>query len=248
MATAKKTETKKSEPAPDVLSMNIYQRLQSARMEFLESEIHKTGKNIHAKFLYFELEDIVPTAEELFTKYHLFLLPTFPGKALGRVINTDDPKEFVDFEIPLEFLSEPAKFRMNEIQGVGSMVTYYRRYLYMIILDIIDKDELDKQDGKKNLLPPSEDEDTPVKNTAPPTAEQRSEIKDEIISDTPASEEEINTLKKILNTLKNIDPEQNGFISEIAIKTQGFTVMTHDQCNNLIEVVKGIIASYDKGN
>ena len=248
MATEKKTEKKcEKKSEPDILSMNIFQRLQAIRIEFLEAEIHKSGKNDHAKFFYFELEDIVPTAEELFAKYHLFLLPTFPGKVLGRVINTDNPEEFVDFEIPLTFISEPAKFRMNEIQGVGSMVTYYRRYLYMLILDIIDKDEFDKQDGKNNLLSLA-DKPVNIPPSPPPTAEQRSEIKDDIISESPASKEEVDTLKKLLNALKTVDPEQNAFISEIAIKTNGFTVITHDQCNNLIEVVKKILASYNEGD
>ena len=157
MATAKKETTE----------LNVYQKLQAVREEFYEAGAKKTGKNLHAEFMYYELKDIVPLARPLFTKYGLFMYATFKdGIASAFIVNTDDTTQRIVFDIPMLLLSEPAKFRMNEIQGMGSAVTYYRRYLYMLVLDLVDSDNLDNQDGKKNLLT-ANDEKPKAENTKP---------------------------------------------------------------------------------
>lgn len=246
MATAKKTETV---PAQAVDTMNIYQKLQAVRNEFYDAGAKKTGKNLHAEFMYFELEDIVPIAQKLFTKYHLFLHTSFTeGMAMADVINIDRSEERLRFGMPMLLLSEPAKFRMNEIQGMGSAVTYYRRYLYFIILDLVEKDEIDVQDGKKNLLPDPTPEATAEKQTKPATKEERSVIKNNIIEKANATEKEITELKGLLKNLLNIDPEQEDFVHEIAVKTDGFRKLTHDQCESLIFSICQMIEAYGKVN
>lgn len=240
MANAKKTDT----PA----EMNIFQKLLAVRTEFMEADKKKSGRNTHAEFLYFELKDIVPVAQPIFAKYGLILLPTFPdGKAVAHVVNVDNPEQFIDFEIPLKLLSEPAKFRMNEIQGIGSAVTYYRRYLYMVVLDLVENDAFDGQDGKKNLLPAEEPpkKEPPKK---PVTNEERTAIKAEIIENGKATEEDVKQLKTVLKTLMNTDPEQEDFVQEIAVKTNGFNDLTHDQCASLISGVTEMIEAYSKVN
>ena len=241
MATTKKTDTP--------VEMNIYQKLLAVRAEFMEADKKKSGRNTHAEFLYFELKDIVPVAQPIFTKYGLILLPTFSeGKAVAHVVNVDRVGEFIDFEIPLVLISEPAKFRMNEIQGVGSAVTYYRRYLYMIVLDLVENDAFDGQDGKKNLIPPKEEEAKKEPPKKPVTKEERETIKSEIIENSKATEDDVNALKAVLKALMNKDPEQEDFVQEVAFKTNGFEELTHDQCASLIAGVNEMIAAYDKVN
>lgn len=241
MATTKKTDTP--------VEMNIYQKLLAVRMEFLEADKKKSGRNTHAEFLYFELMDIVPVAQPIFAKYGLLMIPTFPeGKAVAHVVNVDKPEEVIDFEIPLVLISEPAKFRMNEIQGVGSAVTYYRRYLYMIVLDLVETDAFDGQDGKKNLIPPKEEEAKKEPPKKPITKEERDTIKSEIIENSKATEDDVNALKAVLKALMNKDPEQEDFVQEVAVKTNGFEELTHDQCASLIAGVNEMIAAYDKVN
>ena len=71
--------TKKTEETAtvDYTSMNAMQKLQIARVEFLNAGVKKTGKNISLEFKYFELEDIVPVAEAIFGKVGLLMVPTF---------------------------------------------------------------------------------------------------------------------------------------------------------------------------
>ena len=132
--------------AIDTTGMNVWSKLLAVRNEFYAAGAKKTGRNLHAEFMYFELSDIVPIAAPIFAKYNLLLMPTFEnGNAEAVVINIEKPDERINFSIPLQFIAEPAKFRMNEVQGVGAAVTYYRRYLYMIVLDLVEADSFDQQ-------------------------------------------------------------------------------------------------------
>ena len=146
--------TKKAEEVAtlDTSTMNVWEKLSAVRIEFYEAGAKKSGKNLHAEFMYFELKDIVPIAEPLFKKYGLLFVPTFlDGNATALIVNTDKPEEHLNFHIPLVFIAEPGKFRMNEVQGVGAVVTYYRRYLYMMVLDLVESDGFDNQNNKKIL-------------------------------------------------------------------------------------------------
>lgn len=244
MATKKTTE---ETPAVDTTGMNVWAKLLAVRSEFYATGAKKTGKNLHAEFMYFELEDIVPVAEPLFAKYGLLLVPTFnDGNATAHVVNIDKPEESIDFIIPLIFIAEPGKFRMNEVQGVGAVVTYYRRYLYMVVLDLVESDGFDSQDGRKNL-PDEDDAPAPApKKTKPVTAQERQAIKEELTGeDGNADEAAIADLKTNLKKLMELDPEQEEFVQSVAVKTERFKKITKSQCAALIEGVKEMIAAYE---
>lgn len=232
--------------APDTSTMNVWAKLLNVRSEFYAEGAKKTGKNLHAEFKYFELEDIVPVAAPIFAKYGLLLMPTFvDGNAVAQVINIDKPDEQINFTIPLQFIAEPAKFRMNEVQGVGAVVTYYRRYLYMVVLDLVESDGFDGQKPK-----PVPDDDTPTtppapKKSKPVTAAERETIKTELTdAEGNADELQIQALKSALKALMELDPEQESFVQEIAVKTESFTKITKANCAALIEGVKEMIAAY----
>lgn len=239
------TSTKKTETA-DVSGMNVFAKLLAVRSEFYEAGAKKTGRNIHAEFMYFELADIVPIAEELFSKYRLLMVPTFgEHTAEAHIVNVDDPSQTLIFSIPLQFIAEPGKFRMNEVQGVGAVVTYYRRYLYMVVLDLVESDGID---GQK---PSNDGEDTPPpapKNTrkAPATPKERKEIKEQLTeSEGQATELQISGLKTALKKLLDLDPEQESFVQSVAVKTESFTKITKDQCEQLVNGVAEMLAAYE---
>lgn len=249
MATKIKTELAVN--TADVSEMNVWAKLLAVRSEFYAAGAKKTGKNLHAEFLYFELVDIVPLAEELFAKYGLLMKPTFiENAAIAQVINVHNPEEIVDFALPLQFIAEPGKFRMNEVQGVGAAITYYRRYLYMVVLDLVESDGIDSQK-------PSDGEDAPApaapkgKNTkkAPATAAERETIKGELTdADGNADQLQIDGLKAALKKLMELDPEQESFVQEVAVKTKSFTEISKAKCESLITGVNEMISAYDAGD
>ena len=241
---AKNTE---KTPAPvDTSTLNVWAKLLKVRSEFYAEGAKKTGKNLHAEFKYFELEDIVPVAAPIFAKYGLLLIPTFvEGNAVAEVINIDDPHEKINFTIPLQFIAEPAKFRMNEVQGVGAVVTYYRRYLYMVVLDLVESDGID---GQK---PKDDDDETPTpapapKPKTPATPAQRGKIKEELTdSEGEASELQIEGLKAALSKLLDTDPEQEEFVQNVVLMTEEFTKITKSQCEQLTNGVAEMLAAYE---
>jgi hypothetical protein len=239
MATKKPTE----QTAPvETAGMNVWSKLLAVRNEFYAAGAKKTGRNLHAEFMYFELTDIVPLAAPIFAKYGLLLVPTFvDGNAVADVVNTEKPDEHIYFSIPLQFISEPGKFRMNEVQGVGAVVTYYRRYLYMIVLDLVEDDGFDKDSGK------DEEDETPTPAPAkkPATTEERKEIKKSLTNaDGEADDLQKSALKAALKKLKELDPSKEEFIQKIAIKTEKFTKIKKSACEQLILTVNEMIENY----
>ncbi len=238
--------TEKAATTVDTSAMNVWAKLLQVRSEFYSEGAKKTGKNLHAEFKYFELEDIVPVAAPIFAKYGLLLVPTFvEGNAVAKVVNIDNPEETICFTIPLQFIAEPAKFRMNEVQGVGAVVTYYRRYLYMVVLDLVESDGIDNQKQQGDDAPAPA---RAAKKGKPVSTSERQTIKDELTdADGNADELQIQALKAALKALMELDPEQENFVQEVAMKTNGFTEITKANCETLINGVKEMIAAYDQG-
>ena len=170
MATTKAT-------AKETKDANVYQRLLTARAKFLEADVQKTGKNMHLSFKYFELDDIVPSAIRIFNEVGLIPIVNFTADtATMSIINTDNPEESISFTAPFNqiapIVSNAGKQATNEMQALGSSITYMRRYLYMMALDICESDSIDANIG--NDTAPAQTE-----KKAPATPQQRQEVKQE---------------------------------------------------------------------
>lgn len=239
--------TKTPAPAVDYSTMNALAKLQLARLKFLQAGVKKTGKNIHLEFMYFELQDIVPTAESIFAEVGLLMVPTV-GKdyATAKVYNCDDREEEpVVFEVPFTqiapIISNTGKVVTNEMQALGSSITYIRRYLWQLVLDIVEHDSIDSGEFDTTPAP------APAVTKKPPvTTEQRQEIKKELTGAPAgaATEEQVGTLKSLLKKLMDIDAEQEQFVQTIAMKTEGFSKIEADKCDALIEGVNNMLAGY----
>lgn len=231
--------TKKTETV-DTATMNVWQKLLATRIDFLREGVTKSGVNMHAEFKYFELADIVPVATKIFSTYNCLFVTSFPeGKAVGRLINLDNTEEQVVVEFNARSISEPAKFRMNEVQGLGAEITYMRRYLYFLILDVVEADAFDAESGKDAPAPKAE----PKK---PVSTEKREEIKKDLTSpEANADELQIKALKAVLKKLKEIDSTQEEFIQQVAIKTDGFTNISKTACEQLINKIGEMIENYN---
>lgn len=227
-------------PEIDVSKMSIYEKLLRVRLDFYASGAKKTGRNLHAEFTYFELSDIVPIAEALFAKYRLMMLTEFSrDNAIANVIDLDNLGDDLVFKIPFLQIAEPAKFRMNEVQGMGAAVTYYRRYLYQLVLDLVEVDQID---SARQPLPPQKPVIT-VPKVGAPTAEKREEIKETLTAtDAPADELQIEGLREALNALLDKDPEQEEWVQSLVLQTEGFAKLTREDCDTLIGHIRELIA------
>ncbi len=235
--TAKKPET--------TSTLNVYQRLLKARAMFLEANVQKTGKNMHLSFHYFELDDIVPPATRIFEEVGLIALPNFTNDtATITVVNTDNPwEESITFTAPFNqiapIVSNTGKQATNEMQALGSSITYMRRYLYMLALDICESDAIDANIGKGESAP------TPApapERKAPATPEQRQEVKQELTAPADnATALQIKGLKNVLKKLKDADPSQEELIAKIAVQTEAFTKISKSDCETLIQKITAML-------
>ena len=193
-----KMATAKTENYSD---MNVYKKLQMVRMDFANSNVKKSGVNRFAEYKYFELADIVPTANMLFAKYSCLLVCAFDkGFANGILYNTDSPDECICFGFEmkqLDIISAEGKRKMNEMQALGSEITYARRYLYQLVLDIVENDSIEPTIGADA----DKEVEKPKAGRKPPaTAADRKQAVEEL---TGAGDKEVECTKTQITAIKN---------------------------------------------
>jgi len=121
--------------------MNVYEKLNEARMRFQLAGVKKSGQNKFAGYTYYELSDIVPTING-FAKDLKFTCVINVSNEVASLdfIDLEKPEDKITFTIPM------AKAQLkgcHEVQNTGASVTYLKRYLYQNCFEIIENDVLD---------------------------------------------------------------------------------------------------------
>jgi len=131
--------------------MNIYQKLNDARAEFHTLQLKKTGKNSFAGYQYFELGDFLLPAMEVFGKHGLCAIVSFERELATMRIVSVDPKDSGEIVITSPMGSAALK-GCHEVQNIGAVETYQRRYLWVAALEIVEHDALDATTGKTGAV------------------------------------------------------------------------------------------------
>jgi len=127
--------------------MSIYKKLNEVRKEFATLELKKSGWNDYSQYHYFELGDFLKPALELVDKVGLCPVISFtPELATMTVCEIDGDGSFA---ITSPFGSASLK-ACHEVQNIGAVETYQRRYLWMALLEIVTPDDLDTSKGPEN--------------------------------------------------------------------------------------------------
>lgn len=140
--------------------MNVYEKLQKARIELQSKQMKKSGHNKFAGYQYFELGDFLPEINRIFAELGLCSAVSF-GKELAelKVINIEKPDEVVTFTSPM---ADANLKGCHPIQNLGAVETYNRRYLYVAALEIVEHDVVDAA--------PPVDSPKPAKGVIKPTS------------------------------------------------------------------------------
>lgn len=125
-------------------TMNIYCKLQKARVLLQKKKLKKTGKNPFAKFSYYELADFLPSINEIFEDLKLCSVFSIKNNEATLTIINAENEEHIDFEMPT---AEIALKGCSPIQALGGVNTYCKRYLYLNALEIVENDLLDAEAG-----------------------------------------------------------------------------------------------------
>jgi hypothetical protein len=131
--------------------MNIYQKLQKCRIELQELPMQKSGENKFAGYSYFELSDFIPNVNKLFDAHGLCSLLSFTADMASlSIFNSEAPEEFLIFTSPMSSASLKG---CHDVQNLGAVQSYLRRYLYLFALEIVEHDGLDATQGKEPNRP-----------------------------------------------------------------------------------------------
>jgi len=121
--------------------MNVYEKLNIARKKFHGIELKKSGHNKFAGYKYFELGDFIIPALDIFNEVGLTAVISF-GKeeASMTIIDVDKSEDRIIISSPM---STAALKGCHEVQNLGAVQTYLRRYLWVAALEIVEHDALD---------------------------------------------------------------------------------------------------------
>ena len=143
--------------------MKVYKKLIDARNLLQATELTKSGFNKFAGYKYFELGDFLPSVQAIFKDVGLVDVISFSADVATMTIFDVEDGSSIVFTSPMGSASLKG---CHEVQNIGAVQTYQRRYLYTTALAIVESDALDATTAKDEpkITPPkiSAKEETPV--------------------------------------------------------------------------------------
>lgn len=142
----------------EIKNLNLNESIIKIRVELQNSKLKKSGKNKFAGFNYFELSDFLPRLNELMSEYGVNDIFTIEdSSACLKLIKGSEKQEY---KIPFKEYETPINQKINDktgevklvksmqdIQYLGALNTYYKRYLYLNAFGITDGDIIDSIDN-----------------------------------------------------------------------------------------------------
>jgi len=125
--------------------MPIHKKLNEARLAFHALPLKKSGHNTFAGYKYFELGDFLVPALRIFNDVGLCGVVSFTHDTACLTVHEADGNGMITFASPL-VMAENAKGQA--IQSLGSTHTYYRRYLWLMCMEITENDMVDSVEQK----------------------------------------------------------------------------------------------------
>ncbi len=129
---------------------NIYAKLQQSRVDLQSIKLEKSGHNKFAGYRYFELGDFLPSIQTIFNKNGLCGAISFTKELATLTIFDTESDQTIVFTSPM---SEAKLKGCHDIQNLGAVETYERRYLWTTALEIVENDVLDATTGKEREAP-----------------------------------------------------------------------------------------------
>lgn len=125
--------------------MTLLEKLAAVRLELQQKSPAKSGKNTFSNYDYYELADFMPAVTELMHKHKLIgLFGMDTENASLRIVDCEKPDDAQVFTLPVR---EASLKGAHPIQNLGAMVTYMRRYLWMVAMELVEADGLDASKG-----------------------------------------------------------------------------------------------------
>ena len=126
--------------------MSVYAKLNEARISLQNTELTKSGHNKFAGYRYFELGDFLPAVQDIFRNLNLCGVVSYTAEyATLTIVDIDDKSQIV-ITSPM---GSAALKGCHEVQNIGAVETYQRRYLWVTAMEIVEHDALDSSEPLK---------------------------------------------------------------------------------------------------
>lgn len=229
--------------------MNIFEKIQAVRVELRHTKLKMSGKNKFANYEYMELDDFLPTLNELMNKYKMTAIASFTReKAILTAIDCEKPEDRYTIESP--FGTADLK-GCHEVQCIGAVETYQRRYLYQAMFDIAESDGLNKSQGdpskpapKKTAEFPNHTEEEPLPGEEKPAAKPAKPVDEK----DPNGAERVARIKEVFNAKKKageISENTQRAIGSLIVESngdgtrkirEGYSKAVYDQLEELLGI------------
>ena len=127
--------------------LTIYDKLNDCRLAFKNANVKKSGKNAYAGYDYFELDDILNALIPILVSHRAATVVNFTPEGATLTFTDCETKESILFTSPMSTASLKG---CHEVQNLGAVESYIKRYLYQNAFEIAEPDSLDRTMGKSD--------------------------------------------------------------------------------------------------
>jgi len=124
--------------------LNVLKKLIDSRVALQHKSLNKSGHNKFAGYKYFELADFLPTVQQIFQEKGLVDVISFTETLATMIVFDIEDGSSVSFTSPMGSANLKG---CHEVQNIGAVESYQRRYLYTTALAIVENDVLDAVTG-----------------------------------------------------------------------------------------------------
>lgn len=124
--------------------MSAFLKLQQARVKLQGMKLSKSGHNKFASYQYFELGDFLPQTQQIFNEIGLCGIVSFDREIAKLAIYDIEGGEPIVITSPMGSANLKG---CHEVQNIGAVETYQRRYLWVSAMEIVEHDALDAVTG-----------------------------------------------------------------------------------------------------
>ena len=174
--------------------MNVFEKLNEARLRFQNAGVSKSGHNKFAGYTYYELADILPVINKLANELKFCCIINYKQDLATLDFCDIEKDERITFSCPMCTTTVKGA---TEVQCEGAVITYLKRYLYQNCFEIVEADMLD------GTMDPNNSE-TEVENLIAQVRSKMSTMTDEQLDFTnkAISARDVGKLKTILSKCK----------------------------------------------
>lgn len=180
--------------------MNVFEKLNKARVMFQEANVKKSGQNKYAGYTYFELNDILPIVNKICNEIKAVCVLNFTETvATLQFIDCEKTDDIITFTSPM---SEATLKGCHKVQNLGAVETYIKRYLYQNCFEIAENDALDSQPINNNQTVNNSGNSGTQKKSLPKWTKEQSDSMSGLMAKFPENRKTV-----YRNLMKNTAPQ-----------------------------------------